>query len=219
MIFFVWFTHDWHAAGCSISPEKASDLVIETSIRVCATNYNRNLISESCLFCADARDDNFAIKITNKYVNCLICNLIVIIFIKRDDAMLRTMIINELFFSSLQLSLLSCEFIQKTSSKSYLWHGKRWWDNEYFLNKCLWYANLSQNSVRARKFTGNVIYHILRLLHRHLISRKHVSNFFPLLSQQNIKTIFDVLLPFALPPFHFLLFYNEVSMRFLYSVS
>jgi hypothetical protein len=76
------------------------------------------------------------------------------------------------------------------------------------------------NSVRARKFTGNVIYHILRLLHRHLISRKDVSNFFPLLSQQNIKTIFDVLLPFCcFASFSFFAaLYNEVSMRFLLCV-
>lgn len=82
-------------------PKKMSDLVIETSqARVVLLITIAQSQNATCLYCADARDDNFAIKITNKYVNCLICNLIVIIFIKRDDAMLRTMIINGLFFCS-----------------------------------------------------------------------------------------------------------------------
>lgn len=97
----------------------------------------------TCLYCADAQDDNFAIKITNKYVNCLICNLIVIIFIKRDDAMLRTMIINGFFCSFAALTLVVRIHSKRHHQSHYLWHGKRWWDNEVFFYKCLWYANLS----------------------------------------------------------------------------
>lgn len=67
-------------------------------------------------------DDNFAIKITNKYVNYLICNLIIShILMKRDEAMLRS--------SSMDLhSSLVVRFIhftrlayQNINIKSYLW--------------------------------------------------------------------------------------------------
>lgn len=75
------------------------------------------------------------------------------------------------------------------------------------------------NSVRARKFTGNVIYHVLRLLHGFLIRRKHVSNFFFIFStlstkyQNHIWRFITICFAFF-PNF----FYNEVSMRLLLCV-